>query len=92
MSGEKILKDCERYSIETGYRETEPVILLKDAIDAINKTLIPICGHHLKCIKQGPKECLSTEKCDYRENMIFGFPREESIQGFNPNTEIDKRV
>jgi hypothetical protein len=35
--GQKILKDCERYFIESGHDTQDTVILLKDAEEAINK-------------------------------------------------------
>ena len=35
MNAEEILKNCKRYFIESGYRTSDTVILLEDAIDAI---------------------------------------------------------
>ena len=34
-TAEEILKNCKRYFIESGYRTSDTVILLDDAIDAI---------------------------------------------------------
>ena len=34
-TAEEILKNCKRYFIESGYRTSDTVILLEDAIDSI---------------------------------------------------------
>jgi hypothetical protein len=36
---EEIFKDCNKYFIEIAYRNTETAILLKDAINVVNKLL-----------------------------------------------------